>query len=269
MLTYPDINPVAISLGPFAIHWYGLMYLLAFVTAWLLGRRRIQRLDPSWGKEQISELVFYAALGVIIGGRVGYVLFYDFAAVIAEPVRILKLWEGGMSFHGGVLGVMVALWLFSRRFQKHFFDVADFVVPLIPIGLGLGRLGNFINNELWGRVTEAPWGMVFPGAGPLPRHPSQLYEFLLEGVILFIALWWYTAKPRPRMAASGWFLVGYGVFRFIVECFREPDAHLGFILFNWVTLGQLLTVPLVLFGITLLVLAYQNHPQASSPLRQA
>jgi len=210
-------------------------------------------------KPQVDDFIFYSAFGVLLGGRIGYMLFYDFSAFIADPLLLFALWQGGMSFHGGLLGVMLALYLLSRKLNKSYWDVTDFLVPFVPIGLGLGRLGNFINGELWGRVTDVPWGMVFTHVGSQPRHPSQLYEALLEGVVLFFGLWWYSAKPRPRMAVSAWFLIGYSCFRFLLENFREPDLQWGFLAFDWLTMGQVLSIPMLLFGISLLWLAYQRH----------
>lgn len=266
MLNYPEINPIALQLGPLKIHWYGIMYLIGFVMAWWLGTIRARHSQGTWSKEQVSDLIFYAAMGVVIGGRVGYMLFYDFSDFLAQPWIIFKLWEGGMSFHGGLLGVLIALVLFSRKTQKPFMGVVDFLAPLVPLGLAAGRIGNFINGELWGRVTTVPWGMVFPNAGPLPRHPSQLYEFFLEGIVLFLILWFYSAKPRPRMAVSGLFALGYGVFRIIIEFFRQPDTQLGFVAFGWLTQGQLLSIPLVLVGIALLTWAYyRENSHAKTP----
>ncbi|MBA4696628.1 MAG: prolipoprotein diacylglyceryl transferase [Legionella sp.] len=251
MLTFPSIDPVMVSLGPLKIHWYGMMYLLSFTLAWILGRWRNNRFHLNWTNEQISDLIFYAALGVIIGGRLGYMLFYNTEALIAEPLRIFKLWEGGMSFHGGVLGVLIAMVFFARRINKPFLVVADFIVPLVPLGLAAGRAGNFINGELWGRVTTMPWGMVFPQGGYEPRHPSQLYELGLEGLVLFILVWWYASKPRRPGRVTAVFLVGYALSRFIVEFFREPDVQLGFVAFDWVTMGQLLSIPMLMAGIAL------------------
>lgn len=249
MLAFPHIDPVAFSLGPVRVHWYGLMYLLGFIGAWLLAHWRVKRNQLAWTSEQIGDLIFYGALGVIIGGRLGYMVFYNTQTLIREPWTIFRLWEGGMSFHGGLLGVMAALWVFSYRFKKAFLDVTDFVAPLVPIGLAAGRIGNFINGELWGRVSEAPWAMVFPSADGLPRHPSQLYQFGLEGIGLFIFLWIYAAKPRPAGCVSAMFLVGYSVARFIGEFFRSPDPHLGFIAFGWLTMGQLLSIPMLIVGL--------------------
>jgi len=258
-MNYPHINPVAIKIGPLPIHWYGLMYLVGFAAAWWLGRRKARQLGAPWSERAVEDLIFYGALGVILGGRIGYVLFYNFEEFLSHPTVLFKVWEGGMSFHGGVIGVMIALWFFARRFQMHYFAVTDFVVPLAPIGLAAGRLGNFINGELWGKVTDLPWGMVFPTGGAQPRHPSQLYEFLLEGVTLFIILQVYTRKPRPTMAASGLFALCYGVFRFSVEFVRMPDVQLGYLALGWVTMGQILSLPLIIVGIALLLLAYRKR----------
>lgn len=258
MLYYPHFNPIAFSIGPLPVHWYGLMYLCGFLAGWGLGCYRASRPNSGWTKEQVGDLIFYAALGVIIGGRVGYMLFYDFPSLIADPLSLFKVWQGGMAFHGGCLGVIVAIILFAKAQHKKLFEVGDFIAPLVPIGLALGRIGNFINGELWGRVTTVPWGMIYPHAGPLPRHPSEIYEFLMEGVLLFLIIWFYSAKPRPRMAVSGLFLLCYGTFRIIGECFRQPDVQLGFIAFNWLTMGQLLSIPMIAAGIVFLTLAYKR-----------
>lgn len=256
MLTYPNIDPVALQIGTFSIHWYGITYLVGFASAWLLARYRANQPGSGWSNGQVADLIFYCAIGVMVGGRLGYMLFYDMAALIENPVNLFKVWQGGMSFHGGLLGVVVSVWLFSRHTKKAYFVVGDFIAPLVPIGLGAGRIGNFINGELWGRVTDVPWGMVFPSGGPYPRHPSMLYEFLLEGVVMFLILWIYSAKPRPTMSVSGLFLACYGVFRLSIEFFRQPDPHLGFIAFNWLTMGQLLSVPMVVVGLMFIVRAY-------------
>ncbi len=259
MLTYPDIDPVAIQLGPVAIHWYGLMYLIGFGAAWLLGRWRARRDDSPVAPQQMEDLLVFGAIGAILGGRIGYVIFYEPALLTADPLAIIRVWEGGMSFHGGFLGVLAAVWLFGWRAGCGFFRLTDFVAPLVPIGLGAGRIGNFINGELWGRVSDVPWAMVYPPMGADPRHPTQLYQFLLEGVVLFIALWLFTRKPRPVMAASGLFLVLYGGFRFLVEFWRLPDEQIGYLAFDWLTMGQVLSTPMVLLGAVLMVLAYRRQ----------
>jgi phosphatidylglycerol:prolipoprotein diacylglycerol transferase len=270
-----DINPIAFSLGPVQVHWYGIMYLVGFAVAWWLGqhRRAAGRLPVT--AEQFSDLAFYAMLGVILGGRIGYMVFYDTSELVHHPASLFRVWEGGMSFHGGLLGVLGGALIWSRRLKLNFFDVMDFVAPLVPIGLGLGRLGNFVGGELWGRHTDAPWGMIFPRAldalgktkddlqqmylaGQLDseaRHPSQLYEFCLEGVVLFAVLWLYSRKPRPRYAVAGLFALLYGLFRFAVEFVREPDVQLGFIAFDWLTMGQILSLPLIVAGLVLLWLS--------------
>ena len=244
MLTHPDIDPVAISLGPLQIHWYGLMYLVAFLSFYWLGSLRAKQPGSGWKAEEVSDLLFYGALGVILGGRFGYVLFYDLSNYIDQPLNIFKIWQGGMSFHGGLLGVIVGMAVFARRTQRTFFQVADFVAPLVPLGYGAGRIGNFINGELWGRVTEVPWGMVFQTApDQLPRHPSQLYQAFLGGLVIFTIMWLYSRKPRPTMAVSGLFLICFGSYRFFVEFFRQPDTQLGFVAFDWLTMGRLALTP--------------------------
>lgn len=264
MLTYPDIDPVALSLGPLKIHWYGIMYLVGFGAAWWLGTIRAKLPHTPLQPPQIADLIFYGALGAVIGGRLGYILFYDLASYIEQPLNIFKVWQGGMAFHGGLIGVLVAMWLYSRKLKLGFFQITDFLAPLVPLGLGAGRIGNFINGELWGKPTDLPWGMVFPHAGPLPRHPSQLYEALLEGLLLFLILWFYSARPRPTAAVSGLFLIGYGSFRFIIEFGRQPDAHLGYLAFDWVTMGQVLSLPMIIAGIALMAWAYRRQAQAAS-----
>lgn len=268
MLTYPNIDPVAIHLGSFSIHWYGIMYLVGFAAVWWLGRLRTQRPGSIFSLEEISDLVFYGALGAVLGGRIGYILFYNLSAYLADPLNIFKVWQGGMSFHGGLLGVLIAMWLYGRRYHKGFFQITDFIAPLVPIGLGAGRIGNFINGELWGRVTDLPWGMIVPGRGGLPHHPSQLYQAILEGLVLFIILWLYSSKPRPTMAVSGLFLICYGMFRFLVEFVRLPDPQLGYLAFGWLTMGQVLSAPMILLGIGLLWWAYK-HPDPRYKSMQA
>ena len=260
-MNYPEIDPVAFSLGPIQVHWYGLTYLVGIGMAWWLARQRAERLGLT--KDQVSDLIFYAAVGVILGGRLGYALFYHFDRVLADPLWLLRVWEGGMAFHGGFLGVAVALLFFARKHRLSWLQLGDFVAPLTPLGLGLGRLGNFINGELWGRVSDVPWAMVFPDGGPDPRHPSQLYQFALEGALLFLVLWLFSRKPRPMGSVTGLFLIGYGSLRFLVEFTREPDAHLGLLL-GGLSMGQLLSLPMVAVGVALMVWAYrgQNKKQA-------
>ena len=275
MIYLHQIDPIIFSLGPVKLHWYGLMYLLAFVTAWWLGRLRAsQGRLPGVNADAFSDLLFYAMLGVVLGGRIGYVLFYGFGTFLDNPLSIFKVWEGGMSFHGGLLGVMAAALWWSRKHRLHFFDTMDFVAPLVPPGLGFGRLGNFIGAELWGKPTDAGWGVIFPtdpalhsldaaqlqaqyatGAlDSLARHPSQLYQAFLEGLVMFVVLWLVSRKPRPRYLVSGLFALMYGVFRFIVEFVRVPDEGV-YVAFGWLTKGQILSVPLVLLGLYLLWLS--------------
>ncbi|HEX5513013.1 MAG TPA: prolipoprotein diacylglyceryl transferase [Gammaproteobacteria bacterium] len=262
MLVYPDIDPVAIQLGPLAVRWYGLMYAVGFLAAWWLGRVRARRPGAPLTAAQMDDYLIYAALGVVFGGRIGYVLFYNFPAFLDNPLILLKIWEGGMSFHGGMLGVIAATWLFARKVGCRFLTLTDFVAPLTPIGLGAGRIGNFINGELWGAPTNLPWGMVYLPLGGVPRHPSQLYQAALEGVVLFIILWWFSSRPRPRAAVSGLFLFCYGSFRFLVEFVRLPDPQLGYLAFGWVTMGQVLSLPMILGGLGLLAWAYgSNHKE--------
>lgn len=251
MFIYPTINPVAFSLGPVQVHWYGLMYLVGFAGAWLLAYWRAQHYKLDWTAEQISDLIFYAALGVILGGRIGYMVFYNTQELLHHPWMLVKIWEGGMSFHGGLLGVILAILLFARKFKKSILAVGDFVVPLVPLGLAAGRVGNFINGELWGRVTDVPWAMIYPHVDQQPRHPSQVYEFGLEGIALFILVWCYAAKPRPEGRVAAVFLIGYSICRLIAECFRQPDAQMGFFAFGWLTMGQILSLPMLLLGLFL------------------
>ncbi|HEX5662113.1 MAG TPA: prolipoprotein diacylglyceryl transferase [Xanthomonadaceae bacterium] len=274
MIQLHQIDPIAFHLGPLQVHWYGIMYLLGFATAWWLGRRRIRagRL-PGVDDQGFGDLLFYGMLGVVLGGRIGYVLFYAFGDFLANPLMLFKVWEGGMSFHGGLLGVAAAVFWWARKRRLHVFDVIDFVAPLVPPGLGLGRLGNYIGGELWGKYTQAGWGVIFPRAestlagmppaqlqaqyasgalDALARHPSQLYQAVLEGLVMFSVLWWYSRRPRPRYAVAGLFALMYGCFRFLVEFVRVPDAQLGeggYLAFGWLTMGQVLSTPLILLGL--------------------
>ncbi|MDH5517521.1 MAG: prolipoprotein diacylglyceryl transferase [Gammaproteobacteria bacterium] len=261
MIVYPEIDPVAISLGPLTIHWYGLMYLTGFALMWILGMHRAKQPASGWSKQEVEDLVFYGAVGLILGARIGYILFYNFSAFIDNPAILFKVWEGGMSFHGGALGVMTALILFARKYKKQYFDITDFMLPLAPPGLFAGRMGNFINAELPGRVADAdlPWAFIYPHVDKLPRHPSSLYQALTEGLLLFIILWFFSSSKKPRMAVSGLFLLGYGSFRFSTEFFRVPDAQMGFVAFDWMSQGQVLSTPMIIAGIGLLVLAYKKQ----------
>jgi phosphatidylglycerol:prolipoprotein diacylglycerol transferase len=285
-----QLDPILIELGPLKVHWYGVMYLLGFAAAWFLGRSRVRagRL-PGVSEQAFGDLMFYAMLGVIFGARIGYILIYDLSSYIADPVQILKIWQGGMSFHGGLAGVLVASLWWARRHKLHFFDVVDFVAPLVPAGLGLGRLGNFINGELWGKYTEGGWGVIFPYAeadlagldaatlqtmhesgvlDQLARHPSQLYQLSLEGIAMFCVLWWFSRRPRPRYAVAGMFALLYGCFRFLVEFVRLPDEQIGYLAFDWLTMGQVLSMPLVVLGLILLWLSRRAptlQPQPGAP----
>jgi phosphatidylglycerol:prolipoprotein diacylglycerol transferase len=252
VLVHPQIDPVAIAIGPVAVRWYGLMYLAAFGAFWWLGRRRITAAAgrAPVSATQLDDLLFLGVVGVIAGGRLGYVLFYKPAYYLSHPLEAFAIWQGGMSFHGGFLGVLLAMAFFARRQRIDWWRLMDFVAPLVPLGLAAGRFGNFINGELWGRVTDVSWGMVFRGAGSLPRHPSQLYQFALEGVALFALLWWFSAKPRPRAHVSALFLVGYGVFRFVAEFAREPDDFLGLLALG-LSMGQWLSLPMIAAGLFL------------------
>lgn len=251
MLTYPQIDPVAFYLGSWPVHWYGLMYLVGFLGGWAILSLRLRYHNRGFTQEQLADIVFYAALGAIIGGRLGYMLFYDWRILFSDPLMVFQTWRGGMSFHGGLIGTFIALYLCAKKIKKPVLALTDLIAPAVPIGLGAGRIGNFINGELWGRVTTMPWGMVFPNAGPMPRHPSQLYEFALEGIVLFMILWVYSRKPRALGAVSGVFAIFYGIFRCSIEFFREPDAPIGYF-FGWVTEGQLLSIPLIAIGLLLL-----------------
>lgn len=254
MLSYPDIDPVALALGPVKVHWYGLMYLVGFMGSWWLGVKRAASPDNDWTKKDVEDLIFYGALGVILGGRIGYTLFYNLPGFLDNPVSLFYIWQGGMSFHGGMLGVFVALYAFGRKRNMTFFQVSDFIAPWVPIGLGAGRIGNFINKELPGRIAESniPW--AFDYGDHVARHPSSLYQALTEGLVLFVILYIYSSKTRPRMAVSAVFMIGYGCFRFITEFFRVPDAHIGYAALGWMTRGQQLSIPMVLFGLYLVYL---------------
>ncbi|MCO4321547.1 prolipoprotein diacylglyceryl transferase [Aliidiomarina quisquiliarum] len=260
-LQYPQIDPVLVSIGPFDLHWYGLMYLIGAMFAYWWGSKRATA-DPFWHKEQWQDLLFWGFLALILGGRIGYVLFYQFGTFLQHPLYIFNIMSGGMSFHGGMLGVILALAIFAKKRQVSLWQVGDFVAPLVPVGLGLGRIGNFINGELWGRVTDVSWGMVFPHAGAFARHPSQLYQALGEGLLLFVLLWWFSRKRRPVGAVGGLFLVGYGAARFVVEYFREPDAHLG--LLGFFSMGQWLSLPMIIAGAVIMLLAYKKNGLAAA-----
>jgi phosphatidylglycerol:prolipoprotein diacylglycerol transferase len=257
-LTFPQIDPIIVQLGPIALRWYGVMYLLGFAFAYWLGMKRAKASNGVWVSEQVDQLIYNCFFGVVLGGRVGDVLFYGFDRFLQDPLYLFRIWEGGMSFHGGLLGVIVAMLWTAYRQKRTFWQTADFIAPLIPFGLGMGRIGNFINDELWGRVTDVPWAVLFPSGGYLPRHPSQLYEAFLEGIVLFAILNWFIRKPRPTGTVSGLFLLGYGVFRFIVEYFREFDAHVN-TAEDLITRGQLLSLPMIIGGIVIMLWAYRRQ----------
>jgi phosphatidylglycerol:prolipoprotein diacylglycerol transferase len=269
MLVHPQFDPIALKLGPIAIHWYGLTYLVAFgLFLWLAALRvkQPQFASRGWTRRDVEDMLFYGVLGVVIGGRLGYVLFYKAAYYASNPLEVFAVWKGGMSFHGGLLGVLVAMALFARMRQRHFLEVTDLIAPCVPTGLASGRVGNFINGELWGRAADPslPWAMIFPQSGSnVPRHPSQIYQFLLEGVLLFVLLWLYARRPRRLGEVSGAFLVGYGVFRFIAEYFREPDAFLGLLALG-MSMGQWLCVPMVLAGFALWTWARRRPPEVAA-----
>ncbi|MDQ2187864.1 prolipoprotein diacylglyceryl transferase [Alcaligenaceae bacterium A4P071] len=255
MLRYPEFDPIAIKIGPLAVHWYGLMYLVAFALVYVLGRVRIANgRGNGFSNKDLEDLIFYSVMGVVAGGRLGYVLFYKPSYYLAHPLEIFYLWEGGMAFHGGLLGVLLVFWLFARKRGVSFFTVSDFIAPLIPLGLAAGRLGNFINGELWGRPTDVPWAMVFPGSGDgVARHPSQLYQMGMEGILLFIVLWLFSRHPRPTGQVSAVFLIGYGTFRFLAEFTREPDNFLG-LLAGGMSMGQWLSLPMIAAGVALYII---------------
>lgn len=282
MLQYPDIDKIALSLGPIKIYWYGIMYLIGFAIAWILARIRIKKLIPeSTTKEPslrapfekqstvnydlIGDFIFYAAIGGILGGRIGYILFYEFSDFLHSPAIIFKIWLGGMSFHGGIIGLLISLFFFAKKIRVPYLTMIDFTAPLAPLGIAFGRIGNFINAELLGRTTDASWGIIFPDSGPLPRHPSQIYESLTEGLLLFIILWLYSAKPRPEGSTSALFILLYGIMRFGCEFFRQPDIQIGFVALNWLTMGQILSLPMIIIGSVMLIIvnircrAINNH----------
>jgi phosphatidylglycerol:prolipoprotein diacylglycerol transferase len=265
MLIHPQFNPVAIAIGPLAVHWYGLMYVCAFAAFILLGRQRI-RSQPAtrWSVEELDDLLLWGVLGVVLGGRLGQILFYEPAYYFSNPLEILAVWKGGMAFHGGLIGVLIALAWHARKYQRNFLEVGDFVGPLVPLGLMFGRIGNFINGELWGRPADPslPWAMVFPQVDDIPRHPSQLYQASLEGLLFFILLWWFSARPRPVGAVSGAFLIGYGVFRSIGELFRTPDDGIFGVSYT-ISMGQWLSLPMILIGIWLF---WRAHKQSPAPM---
>ena len=249
-MIYPTINPIALDLGFIQIYWYGLMYLGAFLAAYFLANYRAKQSDH-WNPQQVEDLIFYGAIGVIVGGRLGYMLFYNLPHFLSDPLSIFAIQGGGMSFHGGFLGVLLAMVLFNRKYHKSFFTTMDFVAPLVPLGLGFGRMGNFINGKLWGKETTSPLGMFIQEQG-VACYPSQLYEAFLEGLVLFIILWVYSQKSRPLMSVSALFLIFYGLFRFIIEFVREPDVQLGYLAFDWLTMGQLLSLPMIVLGVYLI-----------------
>ena len=259
MLPYPQIDPVIFSIGFVKVRWYGLMYVAAFLAGWWLAGKRAAKSWTPIKPDQVDDLVFYVMLGVILGGRLGYAVVYGWDQLTSDPLYIFKITEGGMSFHGGLAGVIFAMWLFGRRINLRMWEVTDFIAPLVPLGLGFGRIGNFINNELWGKPTDVPWAFNINGVG---LHPSQLYEAILEGLVMFVILWWFSSTKRPYMAVSGMFLFLYGFFRFIIEFYRVPDAHLNYLAFGWVTMGQVLSAPLLLIGATMLFMAWRSTRQA-------
>ena len=264
MWQYPELNPIALSIGPIAIHWYALSYLLGIGFVWWhlshKSKLAVQLSTPQFAytQEQISDLAFYAVLGVILGGRIGYMLFYGWEQLLDNPLNLLKVWQGGMSFHGGMIGVCLGVVFFCRMSGRSFFQVTDFLAPSVPFALGCGRIGNFINGELPGRTTQVAWAVIYPG-DIQGRHPSSLYQALLEGVVLFALLWLFSRKPRPVMAVSAVFLLGYGSLRVFSECFRAPDIQLGFMAFNHLTQGQLLSIPMLLIGAGILLYSYRAN----------
>jgi phosphatidylglycerol:prolipoprotein diacylglycerol transferase len=266
MLRYPGFDPIAFRIGPVKVHWYGIMYLLGFSGGWWLARMRAAKRGSTWKAADVDDLIFFTMLGVILGGRIGYILFYGLKFWANDPWYPLKVWEGGMSFHGGLIGVVAAMTLFAWRRGRNPADVYDFTAPLPALGLFFGRIGNFINGELWGKVTTVPWGFRVDGQ---VRHPSQLYEAGLEGLVLFTVMWLYTSRPRPRLAPSGLFLTLYGVARFLVEFVRVPDEHIGYLALGWITEGQVLSAPMIIAGVAMLAWAYRaRQPSGNFALAQ-
>ncbi len=261
MLSYPQIDPIALALGPVKIHWYGLMYVVGFIAGWWLARRRAAAPGSTWKQVDVDDLIFFAAIGVIAGGRLGYVLFYGLNAFLNDPLMVFRVWDGGMSFHGGLTGVMIAVAWFAHRRGRKIADVFDFTAPLPAVGLFAGRIGNFINGELWGKPTDVPWGFLVGGEG---RHPTQLYEATLEGIVLFTVIWWYTSKPRPRLAPAGLFLALYALFRILVEFLRLPDIGIGYLAFGWVTMGQVLSLPMLAAGLAMFIWALRNKQHSGN-----
>ncbi len=257
-IVFPQIDPVIFELGPLAVRWYGLMYLIGLGFAYFLAMREIKRGRSPFNEQQVGDLLFYGFMGAVLGGRIGYVFFYQFERFLNDPLYLFMITEGGMSFHGGLLGVIAVLVLFARKTKTTLFQIGDFVAPLAPLGLAAGRFGNFLNGELWGRTTDVPWGIVFPGAGTDPRHPSQLYQFFMEGLLLFIIVYWYSRKPRAVGSVGGLFLLGYGVFRFIAEYFRQPDDHLGLLTLG-MSMGQWLSLPMVAAGAIVMTISFKQH----------
>jgi phosphatidylglycerol---prolipoprotein diacylglyceryl transferase len=285
MIKYPSIDPVIFSVGPAAVRWYGLMYVIGFAVAWLLGRKRASSPRSTWTVLDVDDLIFYSAIGVILGGRLGWIIAYGFEQFAVDPLMVFRVWKGGMSFHGGLVGVLIALALFANRRHRNFADVMDFLAPLPGIGLCAGRIGNFINGELWGKPTDVPWGFIVDPSTLHPSqaqeaedfcrrfaidpcvlhvHASQLYESALEGLLLFTIVWVFTQKPRPRLAPSGLFLLGYGLFRFLVEFVRVPDENRGYLFLGWVTMGQILSTPMIIAGAALLIAAYRRNQESGN-----
>ena len=261
MIQYPGFDPIAIAIGPVKVHWYGIMYLVGFAAAWWLGRRRAERPESTWKAIDVDDVIFFGMLGVILGGRIGYVLFYGLEYWAADPLYPIKIWDGGMSFHGGLIGVLVAVAIFALRRGRRIADVFDFIAPIPGIGIFAVRIANFINSELWGKPTDVPWGFRVDGE---VRHATQLYEATLEGLLMFAVMWWFTSRPRPRLAPSGLFLTIYGAARILVEFWRVPDAHIGYLAGGWLTLGMVLTSPMLFGGLAMLAIAYRRNERSGN-----